>query len=147
MDFGIVERARQQLGLSKRVKTLKITLANGQIVTDVTIDENGKLSGQHDNVVYMGPSETIDPKNGFIRVELDNELIQGATLEVTYEIKATNESEVDYISESFYKYGKVEGNVVTITPSAIVDYLDKDWAFEQEKNTAWQVKTLYKSLY
>lgn len=142
VDFGIVERARQQLGLNKRVKTLKITLANGQIVTDVTIDENGKLSGQHDNVVYMGPSETTDPKNGFIRVELDNELIQGATLEVTYEIKATNESEVDYISENFYKYGKVEGNVVTITPSAIVDYLDKDWAFEQEKNTAWQVKTL-----
>lgn len=90
----------------------------------------------------MKPSATTDPKNGFVRVELDNELIQGSTLEVSYEIKATNESEVDYLSEDFYKYGKVEGPVVTITPSAIIDYLDKDWAFDQDKNTAWSVKTL-----
>lgn len=142
IDFGIVERARQQIGLNKRVKSLKITLANGQVVTDITIDENGNITGQKDHVIYMKPSETTDPKNGFVRVELDNELIQGSTLEVSYEIKATNESEVDYLSEDFYKYGKVEGPVVTITPSAIIDYLDKDWAFDQDKNTAWSVKTL-----
>lgn len=142
IDFGIVERARQQIGLNKRVKSLKITLANGQVVTDITIDENGNITGQKDHVIYMKPSETTDPKNGFVRVELDNELIQGSTLEVSYEIKATNESEVDYLSEDFYKYGKVEGPVVTITPSAIIDYLDKDWAFDKDKNTAWSVKTL-----
>jgi len=142
IDFGIVERARQQIGLNKRVKSLKITLANGQVVTDITIDENGNITGQKDHVIYMKPSATTDPKNGFVRVELDNELIQGSTLEVSYEIKATNESEVDYLSEDFYKYGKVEGPVVTITPSAIIDYLDKDWAFDQDKNTAWSVKTL-----
>ena len=142
IDFGIVERARQQIGLNKRVKSLKITLANGQVVTDITIDENGNITGQKDHVIYMKPSATTDPKNGFVRVELDNELIQGSTLEVSYEIKATNESEVDYLSENFYKYGKVEGPVVTITPSAIIDYLDKDWAFDQDKNTAWSVKTL-----
>ena len=142
VDFGIVERARQQLGLSKRVKSLKITLANGQVVTDITIDENGKIEGQKDHLVYMKPSATTDPKNGFVRVELDNELIQGSTLEVSYEIKATNESEVDYLSENFYKYGTVEGPVVTITPSAVIDYLDKNWAFDQDKNTAWSIKTL-----
>lgn len=142
VDFGIVERARQQMGLTKRVKALKITLANGQIVTDVTIDENGKITGQKDHLAYMGPSDTTDPKNGFIRVELDNELIQGATLEVTYEIKATNESELDYLSENYYKYGIVEGDVVTITPSAIIDYLDKDWAFDNAKNAVWTVKSL-----
>ena len=142
VDFGIVERARQQLGLSKRVKSLKITLANGQVVTDITIDENGKIEGQKDHLVYMKPSATTDPKNGFVRVELDNELIQGSTLEVSYEIKATNESEVDYLSENFYKYGTVEGTVVTITPSAVIDYLDKNWAFDQDKNTAWSIKTL-----
>ena len=142
VDFGIVERARQQLGLSKRVKSLKITLANGQVVTDITIGENGKIEGQKDHLVYMKPSATTDPKNGFVRVELDNELIQGSTLEVSYEIKATNESEVDYLSENFYKYGTVEGPVVTITPSAVIDYLDKNWAFDQDKNTAWSIKTL-----
>ena len=63
-------------------------------------------------------------------------------LEVGYEIKATNISELDYLSENFYNYGKVEGPVVTITPTAIIDYLDKDWAFEPEKNTQWEIKSL-----
>ena len=141
VDFGIVERARQQIALNKRVKTIKITLANGQVIIDATIGEDGKLTGQKDHLVYMPPADTSNPKNGFIRAELDNELIQGATLEVGYEIKTTNQSELDYLSENFYKYGKVEGNVVTITPSAVIDYLGKGWAFDQDKNPDWSIKT------
>lgn len=64
-------------------------------------------------------------KNGLVKLELDNELIQGATVEVEYEIKVTNNSELDYVSEDFYKYGIKSGNEVTITPTSIIDYLDK----------------------
>lgn len=142
VDFGIVERARQELALTKRVKTMKVTLANGQIISDITIDENGKVTGQKDHLVYMKPSPNTQPSNGFIKLELDNELLQGAKVEVGYEIKAINNSELDYLSENYYKYGKVEGKVVTITPSGIIDYLDKDWSFDSEKNKEWTVKTL-----
>ena len=142
IDFGIVERARQNLELTKRIKTFKATLANGQVVVDLTIDEDGNITGDNKNITYMKPDETITPSNGFIRLELDNEIIQGAKLEVGYEIKAINLSELDYLSENFYKYGKIEGNVITINPSAIVDYLDKDWAFDSDKNPEWKVKTL-----
>ena len=142
VDFGIVERARQKVDLSKRVKTIKVTLANGQIVVDATIDEDGNITGQTGHLTHMGPSATASPANGYVRVELDNELIQGATLEVGYEIKATNLSELDYLSENFYKYGIVEGDVVTITPTAIIDYLDNGWAFDSEKNPDWEVRTL-----
>ena len=142
IDFGIVERARQKLDLSKRVKTLKVTLANGQVVTDVTFDEDGNITGETGHLTHMGPSETASPKNGYVRVELDNELIQGARLEVGYEIKTTNLSELDYLSENFYTYGIVEGDVVTITPTAIIDYLDNDWAFDNTRNPDWEVKTL-----
>jgi len=82
------------------------------------------------------------PANGFVKLELDNELIQGAIIEVGYEIRATNNSELDYVSENFYKYGKVEGDAVSIIPSAVIDYLDKDWAFDNSKNIDWQIKTL-----
>ena len=141
VDFGIVERARQRIDLIKRVGSVKVTLANGQVVVDATIDENGNVNGQSNYVIYMGPSETATPANGYVRIELDNELIQGATLEVTYIVTAKNSSELDYLSENFYKYGIEEGETVTITPSAIIDYLDSDWAFETEKNPDWQVKT------
>ena len=142
VDFGIVRRPMQSLELEKRVKTFKVTLANGQVVADITIDEDGNITGERNHLTYMKPSDNINPQNGFVRLELDNELIQGALLEVGYEIKATNNSELDYLSENFYNYGKVEGEVVRISPTAIIDYVDKDWAFEQERNQAWQVKTL-----
>lgn len=142
VDFGIVERARQKVDLSKRVKTIKVTLANGQVVIDATIDENGNITGEASHLTHMGPSETASPANGYVRVELDNELIQGATLEVGYEIKVENLSELDYLSENFYKYGIVEGDVVTITPTAIIDYLDNDWSFDNTRNPDWEVRTL-----
>ena len=142
VDFGIVERARQELELQKRVETFKVTLANGQVVTDVTIDENGKITGEKSHMTYMGPSDKIYPKNGFIKVELDNELIQGALVEVGYKFTAKNNSELDYKSEQFYKYGIVDGKVITMTPAEVIDYLDNSWAFEQEKNTGWEVKQI-----
>ena len=141
VDFGIVERARQKLAMTKRVKTVKVTLANGQVIMDATFDEDGNIIGQTNHITHMGPSETASPQNGYVRLEIDNEIVQGATLEVSYEIKATNLSELDYLSENYYKYGIVEGDVVTITPSAIIDYLDNDWAFDREANQDWQVKT------
>ena len=140
IDFGIVERARQDLALRKRVNTFKVTLANGQVIADMTIDEKGNITGERNHVTYMGPSSSTG--NGFVKLELDNELIQGATVEVEYEIKVTNNSELDYVSEDFYKYGIKSGNEVTITPTSIIDYLDKNWGFEAEKNKEWTVKNL-----
>ena len=142
IDFGIIERAKQDLSLAKKVRTLKITLANGQVINNITIEDDGSITGDSSNVTYMPPSDTTQPANGFIRVELDNEMIQGATLEVGYEFVATNNSELDYLSENFYKYGIIEGDVITINATGIIDYLDKDWAFDNEANPQWQVKTL-----
>lgn len=144
IDFGIVERARQELALRKRVNTLKVTLANGQVIADMTIDEKGNITGERNHVAYEGPSSTTTPKNGFVKLELDNELIQGATVEVGYEIKVTNNSELDYVTEEFYKYGSIsdKDKVITITPTSIIDYLDKNWGFEAEKNKEWTVKSL-----
>lgn len=142
LDFGIVERAKQDLVLTKRIKSLKATLANGQVIADIKIGEDGKIKGNRSGLTYMRPSPTIEPSNGFIRLELDNELIQGTKLEVGYEIKARNNSELDYIPKeynlergkdaTFYKYGEVSDNDVpiTITPTGIMDYLDRNWSFD-----------------
>ena len=142
IDFGIVERARQDIELTKRVKTIKVTLANGQVIVDLSIDEGGNITGEKNYVTYMKPSDNTTPKNGLLKIELDNELIQGATVEVTYEIKVTNISELDYLSENYYKYGTIEGDVVKIEPAGIIDYLDKDWAFDASKQTTWEQKTV-----
>ena len=139
IDFGIVERARQDLTLNKRVKTMKVTLANGTVLTNFEVKEDGTLEGQTSSITYIPPSENSSPQNGLIRLEMDSELIEGARLEISYEIRTDNNSELDYLSENYYKYGIIEGSVVTITPSAIVDYLDNDWSFSTTDNPDWEV--------
>ena len=134
VDFGIVERARQKLDLQKRVSTFKVTLANGQVLADAKVTEDGKLEGTTNHMTYMGPSTN---GKGYVKLEVDSELIEGATLNITYQIKAINQSELDYMSEDYYKYGINEGNIATIatlTPSAVIDYLDKNLGFEDNDN-------------
>ena len=117
---------------------MKLTLANGLPLVDLQITEDGQLEGQTGNVTYLPPSPGSIPANGMVRLELDSEIIQGSRLQIGYEIKATNNSEIEYLSENYYKYGIIEGDVVTITPSAIIDYLDSDWDFDAESNPDWE---------
>ena len=151
VDFGIVERARQESEIRKRVSKLKLTLANGQVISEAnfTYDKNGKLKaeGETKHMTFMGTTDKSkkmkEGQNGFIKLELDNELIQGATLEATYEMEFYNKSELDYQTEQFYKYGIVDdkSKVVKQTPSLVIDYLDDSWSFEESKNEGWKAIT------
>ena len=138
IDFGIVERARQEVELTNQLRTIKVTLANGQTLVDARVTDDGQLEGQTSGVIYLPPSPNTTPSNGLLRIEMDSEIMEGARLEVGYEIKVQNNSEVEYLSENYYKYGIIEGNPVTITPKAIVDYVDSDWSFDQSTNPDWE---------
>ncbi len=142
VDFGIVERARQQLDISKNATAVKITLANGQTVVDAKI-ENGELKGTATKGVTYEP---VSDKNlyGFIKSEIDSELIQGATVQIEYTINVKNNSEITYDSEEYYKYGTKKGNIVTITPKGVYDYLGGGQVLDtakQEENVGWEIKT------
>lgn len=140
IDFGIVERPKQKMEISKRVSAFKITLANGQVLVDATVDEKGKLHGSHDNLTYMGPTSMNEINvNGILRAEIDSELIEGATLEATYAIKVTNTSETDYDSERYYHYGNKEGATpVKSSATGVIDYLDR--RLVSKNNDGWEEK-------
>ena len=204
VDFGIVERARQQLDIDKRVKTVKITLGNSQTIVDAEVviekgdinndgmltvkddvvpiqdyignrgtltedeklraDVNGdgsitivdaievqemiagieeikyKLEGDTVNgVSYMGPSKENTPKNGYLKAEIDNELIQSSTLEIGYEIVVKNNSELDYATENYYLYGELgtDADIITLTPTGVYDYLDSEMKLVPDSN--WEI--------
>lgn len=141
IDFGIAERPRQQLALKKRVKTFKIKLANGQIIADVQIDKDGKMTGEQSYVTYMKPNKNMYPKNGWIKAELDNELLQGSILDVTYGITIENTSEWDYLNENYYHFGTDKTNPLKLTPTESIDYMDKGWSY-QEINNGWKYKDM-----
>lgn len=143
VDFGIVERAKQLMDISKRVSAFKLTLANGQVLMDAEVTEDGKLKGSHSNLSYMGPTNTNGINvNGILRAELDSELIEGAKVETTYEIKVTNVSEKDYDSPNYYLYGNKKGaQLIKNSVTGVIDYLDgkivfvPDDTWEKKENT------------
>lgn len=144
IDFGVIRRARQDYMIQKRIANIKITLANGRTLADFEIKDDGTLEGTKNSAVYIPPSEETYPRNGLLRFEMDDELMQGASVELAYKLVITNISEVDYTDEEFYNFGTVpkdnEG-IVTITPSKIVDYLDNGWEFQAIKNEAYSWKS------
>lgn len=147
VDFGIVERARQSLKIDKRIKNMKVTLANGSTLTDVELiydEATGEttLKGSKSGVVYLPSSGRGD--SGTLKLEMDSELIEGAKLEVKYEFIVKNQSELDYDDANYYKYGEVaEGlKARTLTVKNIIDYLDVDWDYDSTQAGSWQITEL-----
>ena len=140
VDFGIVERARQSVSIEKRISEVKLTTPSGQVMVDVMIDENGNISGQKGSLTYMRQSNSVSPKNGYVKIELDQELTQGAALEVVYDYVVKNISELDYLTEEYYDYGSNKDRVVELKATGVIDYLDSDWAFEENSN--WKITNL-----
>ena len=128
-DFGIVKRPLQELTISKRVSEYKLLLANGQVLVDTTVDENGNLTGNTKSYTTVMPvNSTQGLRSRTIKTEMDNELIEGATIEITYQITVSNIGEIDYMNERYYKYlsndSKIRSDLVRIKPTQILDYVD-----------------------
>ena len=126
IDLGIVERSRQVLQLSKYITAARIALADGNLLVNAKLNENGELIDYAQYVTAI-PNSSV---NGQLKIEIDQEIIQGATLEVEYGLKVRNISEVEYQTQEFYMYGKGYGEdetkIVTLEPDMIIDYLDKN---------------------
>ena len=137
IDFGIIERARQLLELDKNITGVKITLANSNVLINAKLVD-GVLQGQTQYVTVMPPSNA---NNGQIKVEIDQEVIQGATLNVEYGLKVTNSSELDYQTQEFYMYGVGHGEnesaMVTLQPSLIIDYIDSNMLIDDSDPNSW----------
>ena len=156
IDFGIIRRAVQSISYEKRVGHISIKYPDGRTIIDADINADGTLSGQTNYLTYMKPTATA---GGFVKAELDAEIMQNAHVEIRYDFTVTNTGEADYASEGFYNFGngyytsmgsagetQKANDLITISPSKIVDYLDKDVTFKvnDETNTryGWQQATI-----
>ncbi len=171
IDFGIVERPLQNYKLTKNVDHIKLTLQNGQILVDADViikpdgigtDRRMQYSMGLEGVTNFlkplsrvgsrfltGKSNEAGYPNGSIELEIDNEVIQGSTLEITYKINIENTSELDYANQDFYEHGtnattNYKKDVIRITPSKVIDYLDKEWSVDEnnsENAGTWKKET------
>ena len=127
MDFGIIRRPIQTMEVTKQVAYVKVTLANGQVVI-----EGDPRVDKIDHLRFLQEDEN---GSGDISIELDSEIMQGAKLEITYDIIADNtNSEIDYSTDRYYIFG-IRGNEDELIAPQILrmmDYLSNDLAYEEE---------------
>ena len=98
VDFALTPRTQTKLNITKEVSNIKLILQNGKVQFDATPETIRKqgVSG----VVQVGKGSTIN-------ISMSNELISGATIEITYKITAKNESEYDSVRYYYDKDQKV----------------------------------------
>ncbi len=116
IKFGIVERPRQNFEVTKVVSYAKVILANGQVLIEGNPSDNEQLAKMN---------YTTYPENGKLKIEIDNEIIEGATLELKYDIVVTNLSDENYNTFRYYSFAEDKNNIVT-TKIQLIDYLDNE---------------------
>ena len=162
LDFGIIERPREDLFVDKTITNIKITLSNGQELMEGDPRTESLPYGK-----VMGfRAEIYDGKAAekHLLAEMDAELIQGAQLEIDYEVKVTNNNEIDYdygeISDyrteeslkdydkyiatgdkvKYYYYGSKEGLTekdIIVADIDFVDYLDGELVYKETEQAKW----------
>lgn len=127
IDFGLVERPRAQLSVQKNVSNVKVILSDGSVLFDASPDENGKFIATNIGSIerklataYVESTEEalrnsthVSTEQGRITMNMDEELMQGANMQVTYSIEAENVGEIDYYTEIEYVYNP-DGSINTI---------------------------------
>lgn len=121
--FGIVERPRQNFEVTKEISYISVTLANGQVLVEGDPRKEGKIG-----------SYLTYPDRGSLKIEIDNEIIEGAQLNVEYTIGVANLSDMNYDNPKYYILGTPNGEVVK-TKIRWIDYMDKELALVDNKWT------------
>ncbi len=130
IDLGIIERPRSDIYVEKTVSNLKLSTAgDGQTI----FDTNQSVS----NLTWVPNTRE---KRGLIQGTVDENLVHGATLELTFSIKVINTGETDYEDETYYNTGVITNanNIVTLDPAMIVDYVSNNLVFDTNLNSGWQ---------
>ena len=164
LDLGLVERSKSQLKVTKQVTNVRVTLANGNTLFDASNRATNVLWSNHvahnqdskntyaedDNYtdkMMKEPSVRSNASNkGLIQLTMDEELMQGANIRITYAITVANIGEVDYEGNEFYYTGfntsgvnyytgkngaTGETKIVTTTPDNLIDYV----GYKTDENT------------
>ncbi len=156
VDLGLVERAKAQTKLTKEIKRIQITLANGEVLFNTTKSVNNLFFSEHTEhgVKYenyrIKENPTINKKKGestaeLLQIYMDKELIDGAIMQVDYKMNIKNVGEIDYKDKKYYYTGiedDKDNNIAKTKINKIIDYNSNDTTYEegrQKEGNTWKV--------
>ena len=149
IDFGLTPRTETVVKIEKYITHVKLTLSDGKIYIDSDIEdiEKGKIKG------IKTPGNRSD-----VTIELEDELVQGAVLEITYEVKVKNDSEpeiltlykdsenkvigITYYQEEKEKLIPYEGNDTLFVTNGALEYKNEIIKSKEERTNDIEIKQL-----
>jgi len=154
IDLGLIERPRSQVLIEKDVAAIKVVLGDGKsVLFDAQINENGEIVDRNSNIGIIKRVSKLDNnqtdikvpkfgvgKNGQITMNIDEELMQGAEIHITYKVSAKNIGEIDYTTQEFYYNGTkgTDEQIAKTTAKAVVDYVSNNLAITKTSSD-WAV--------
>ena len=134
MNLGLAERPRSELTINKIIDHINITTSDGRVLIDGS----------------KGTANSTTWFDRYVQPIIDENLIYGSTLQVTFRYFITNTGEKDYVSSGSVEYGN-NGMVipesrkyydlgtvgsgqkeVTSTPEKIIDFADNGIKYNPE---------------
>ena len=140
INFGIIEQPIQQAKVEKVITYVTLTNSQNNVVFD----------GNPENAKMQGVSDLDNQQNGgsiYVRAEVLEDIIYSSKLELDYEIRVTNVSDVNYYEDNYYLYGDKNGaHEITLKVNEVTDYLDETLKYLPEKSDKDRVSTEIKSM-
>lgn len=176
VDLGLVERPRSQLKINKEISNFKVILESGDVLFNASQSVNNLYFAKHEGhyVGYYndgtntssGKTESTSgyySKNPFrlagtrvsfnttntpelLQAYIDDELLEGARIQITYAFRVENVGEVDYLDKTFYYTGTSANastsNMSRTSADVVIDYVTNEIRYAKEYNTDnnWSVK-------
>lgn len=134
VDLGLVERPKTQLQITNNVENVKVTLSDGSIVFDATQTAEGN---ETKNVIWKSNrSATKGITGGFIQLYLDEELMYGATIQITYKMQINELNDyVEYEGLEYYAKGRTNSeNKVESKAKKLVCYIPNKMQLNETGN-------------
>ena len=140
INFGIIEQPKQKAKIEKVITYVTLTNAQNNVVFD----------GNPENVKMQGVSDLDNKQNGgstYVRAEVIEDIIYSSKLELNYDIRVTNVSDVNYYEDKYYLYGDKNGaHEITLKVNEVTDYLDETLKYLPEKSDKDRINTEIKTM-
>ena len=136
IDFGIEYRPESEISLMKEINEITLTTEDGEVLVNLHFYTEDK---GHDRVHYIDKEKSTgyelvqfitnnytteallnkivtEKLQGLVYIQIDEEILQGCTIKITYGFKAQNYSEIDRISSKLnairYRDNKATDEVI-----------------------------------
>lgn len=149
VDLGLEQRPQAQLVIDKKVTNVKLTLADGSILFDsngratnlLWHEKSSYIADYNKNILQEVRKQNANNPYGLIQMSMDEEIMHGATIKISYDIIVKNVGEVDYKENKFYYTGTIgdKNTIVKTKVDKVIDYVANNLQFYKADNADWNI--------